>query len=312
MKSGADKTQTESKAGPVRQAGVPLRLSWAREGWGTPSHSEISSSVSNRRTGFTLIELLVVIAIIGILAGMLLPALAKARDKGRAALCISNLKQIGTALELYEQEYRGWLPPSVSPPPDARSYDSLVSPYLSGGKTLYLAADAVGSTWAKIWQCPMDKITHVNQPAAPRSYSINIDLDVSGNYQMMSTLAGGLGWGVSLATIDDPADTIMVAERPNLANNYGYTANSDCGCPNDSATPYSPYCNNGTYGFGQTHQGDPYSYPWHSGGWNYLFVDGHVQWLTPWATLGSTPKARGTPGRPFGLWTPTASDNSPP
>jgi len=70
---------------------------------------DLASLPSGRRRGFTLVELLVVIAIIGILVGMLMPAVQNAREAGRAASCLNNLHQIGIAVQSYESA-QGALP----------------------------------------------------------------------------------------------------------------------------------------------------------------------------------------------------------
>jgi len=95
---------------------------------------EPSKSMSQRppnRQGFTLVELLVVIAIIAVLAALLLPALASARNAGRKAACLSNLRQIGLALHTYASDYRGRIPWGPKAPPftsPAEFYPSTGSP----------------------------------------------------------------------------------------------------------------------------------------------------------------------------------------
>ena len=69
-------------------------------------------SIRQRRSpAFTLIELLVVVAIVAILAALLLPALRRAKEKGRSALCMSNLRQLGVAQQAYASDFDGNSPP---------------------------------------------------------------------------------------------------------------------------------------------------------------------------------------------------------
>lgn len=85
---------------------------------------------------FTLIELLVVIAIIAILAAILLPALNSARERGRAASCVSNLKNIGTAGSMYTDAYEEYITPALSP--DGQGFYRLLANFGCEWNSTYL------------------------------------------------------------------------------------------------------------------------------------------------------------------------------
>jgi len=183
-----------------------------------------------KRDGFTLIELLVVVAIISILAGILLPALAKARDRARQAICINNLKQIGTALHMYANDYDGIVCPGYGPT-GCRFYIQLVPyiyPNLPQGTQIWDYGD---QRYRKsVFFCPLQsKYKKNGEPC--HNYANN----VVWNYSAY----GGKG-PCRMEEVRKPDDRVYLAEArttyPNLRINLYYDNNASR--PNELAYPH--------------------------------------------------------------------------
>jgi prepilin-type N-terminal cleavage/methylation domain-containing protein len=175
----------------------------------------------HQRRGFTLIELLVVIAIIGILASMLLPVFAQARESARRAVCTSNLRQIGMALQMYATDHSERVP---SPGASGREWAAQVLPY-------------IGST--QIFVCPSDTRS-AGEPTiggtgqAPLSYGWN-SLFISQNTHGSVSPDGG---PLSLNSVSMPTETIMAFDylNTNAPDEAQVTlpAHLDTGAANDT------------------------------------------------------------------------------
>ena len=179
------------------------------------------------KKSFTLIELLVVIAIIAILAAILFPVFAQAREKARSSNCLSNMKQIGTALQLYVDDWDETMPfainlqitaPDGYPAKTYMVYDNLV---YGNGDHCYTWMDAIFPYVknVRLYHCPS-----INKEAS--GYAMNGLLtttlsydDVAGRSAIVWT-NNSVECGRPLAEIQSSAKTVFVSEAPYVNTYY--------------------------------------------------------------------------------------------
>jgi len=171
-----------------------------------------------RKNGFTLIELLVVIAIIAILAAILFHVFAQAREKARAISCVSNMKQLGTAVAMYVQDYDETFPMGTdcnwnynwpfTTQPYVKSYDVFRCPD-DGDKSM-------GVTWAGV------PVSYTCNAVIAWNGSANATIGVMAMEQGPSAAAKNCTSGVwlsndsvGLASVGRPAETILLGEKHN-------------------------------------------------------------------------------------------------
>jgi prepilin-type N-terminal cleavage/methylation domain-containing protein/prepilin-type processing-associated H-X9-DG protein len=254
-----------------------------------------------RPKGFTLIELLVVIAIIAILAAILFPVFAQAREKARAITCVSNEKQLALGILMYTQDNDETFPGAVC---------DMVSENTSPECPETYAANIpgpgqnwVGDTYpyvksTGVFTCPDDPTTVLTEdsgggnvgggdpPYTTISYALNESIDDAQLVGSSDWAGGGAG---KLSEFNAPSNTVLLSECENMADNIqenpettdveptGYGA-WQYGTHN--FVRYATGWPNGVYATGPGTDYEWYlgEYGVHTQGSNYALADGHVQW----------------------------------
>lgn len=294
-----------------------------------PRKSNISSAT------FTLIELLVVVAIIAILASLLLPALSRARGEARAAVCSSNIKQLGSAMAMYTGDSDDWFPPNKVHHDEsdgigwdeAWTHDDALSGY-DGRPTRTLAEDT-SRYWdgrdnyyvadkkyepSDVWRCPEENPINTFTSGSMRGVSRRTYV-MNGGGQYWGWGDSGGSWsdwarGISsagitnkLQKVPDASGTFLMVE---LRNTYG-NSNGDYAQQNAMSGGQFGWYSHADHPYDQQN-GTWYEPTWHNERWNYLFVDGHVQKLRPEMTIGEGTMGHDSDRGAEGMWTRDPDD----
>ncbi len=209
---------------------------------------------SNR--GFTLIELLVVIAIIAILAAILFPVFARAREKARQTSCLSNVKQLSLGLMMYIQDYDEIFPAAydyASTPTTARFWFAQVAPYLKN---------------TQVFDCPSANIG--TTPASDPEYGVNSAV-------CLLPSASPYTARLALASVKQSARCIMIGDARTYYFDYAHLVTPYVHC-------YVPSTACGRDAADYDFRGNTARIAdWedrHNGGLNLGYCDGHAKWVT--------------------------------